>query len=602
MIRFRNDRLPLSLIVAIGLFGATLLVFWHVQDHQFLIWDDREYIVENPHLRSGLNLESIRWALTTTYASYWHPLAWVSHLVDYQLYGLNPKGHHFNSLLFHAASAVLLFFVLRRMTNSLWRSALCAAFFALHPLRIESVAWATERKDVLGTLFWMISLFVYLHYVERPNIKRYLLALLALTLGLAAKPTLVTLPFVLLLLDYWPLGRFSSRRSGILAGLFKPKPIVARFNDSTLLHLILEKIPFLLLAAASGIVTILAADQIGAVPKADVFPLGDCMANALVSYVKYMGKLIWPAGLSFFYPHPLGSLPWWQVFGAFQLLLCISLLVIWQRRLHPYLFVGWFWYLITIFPVIGVIQVGAQGMADRFTYIPHIGLSIMAVWGLSNLLSGWRFRKLSFAALGCLSLVALSLCTRFQLQYWKDSVTLFERALTVTSKNYMVHHFLGIALAEQGRYDESRTHFSKALQINPSYFPARYNLGFYEASRGRYKEAIKHYREALRMRPHDATIHNNLGNIYARQGRWEAAVRSYTEALRIQPDYAAARNNLASVLMHQGKVEEAIYNYSEALRIDPDFDMARQHLDLARRKRPGSNKEKEVCADPRAPF
>jgi hypothetical protein len=442
---------------------STLAVYWQVQGHAFVTYDDYQYVVENPHVRHGLTLRGIAWAFTTGYASNWHPLTWLSHMLDCTLYGLNPMGHHVNSLLLHLANTLLLFWVLRRMTTALWRSAFVAALFALHPLHVESVAWVAERKDLLSTLFWMMTMGAYALYVERPGLGRYLFTLLLFALGLMAKPMLVTLPFVLLLLDYWPLGR----------------------RHHPPLRLIREKLPFFALTAISSMITFSVQKSWGAVIF--TLPLKDRIANALVSYVTYIAKTIWPANLACFYPHPLDTLPLWQVGGSLLLLVSISVFVIRARQRCPYLPVGWFWYLGTLVPVIGLVQVGAQAMADRYTYVPLIGLFLITAWtaaevgskGSALRMSLWVGMLIPFLAVG----------SWLQAQSWQTSVTLFEHTLTVTRNNLIAHNNLGnnpnhatshnnlgSVFMQQGRLQEAIAHLSKAVQIDPEMQEARYNL------------------------------------------------------------------------------------------------------------------------------
>jgi tetratricopeptide (TPR) repeat protein len=585
-VRERRDK---SLLISLCLVFTTLVVYEEVRVYDFLIWDDYAYIVENSHVRSGLSMENVLWAFTTTHASYWHPLTWLSHMLDCEVYGLNPQGHHAHALLLHAANALLLFLVLKNMTGALWRSAFVAAVFSLHPLRIESVAWVAERKDVLATFFWMTTLWAYLRFTRQQGVGNYILTLFSFALGLMVKPTLVTLPLVLVLLDYWPLGRFRFGRSHTIHTVHSGGTV----RSPALI--ILEKVPLLLLAAGSSLVTFLAVRMAGGI-NPDGVPAALRAENAVVSYVKYMAKIIWPSDLAFLYPHSLAPPPLWSVAGALLFLGCVSFLVFHYATRYPYLVVGWLWYLGTLVPVIGLVQVGGQGMADRFTYVPHVGLSIAVAWGISDLTLRWPRRNILLAALSVLILSSLALSTRSQLRHWKDSISLFSRALQVTRNNFLAHHFLGNALSRKHRLAEAAHQFSEALKINPRYLPSLYNLAVILAQEGRLEEAVKHYNRALQLSPNDASIHNNLGNLLARQGKPDEAIRHYSRALEINPDYAPAHNNLANLLLEEGKPEQAMAHYSAALRIEPGLGEARHNLALAmerkRQKEPVGTDEK----------
>ena len=472
------------LLLGLALTLSTLVVYWQVQGHAFVTLDDYQYVVENPHVRHGLTPQGIVWAFTTGYASNWHPLTWLSHMLDCTLYGLNPKGHHLNSLLLHLANTLLLFWVLRRMTAALWRSAFVAALFALHPLHVESVAWVAERKDLLSTLFWMMTVGAYARYVERPGLGRYLLTLLLFAFGLMAKPMLVTLPFVLLLLDYWPLGR----------------------RHLAPLRLIREKLPFFALTTISSIITFSVQKSWGAVIS--TLPLKDRIANALVSYVTYIGKTMWPVNLACFYPHPLDTLPRWQVGGSLLLLVGISIFVIRAGRRCPYLPVGWFWYLGTLVPVIGLVQVGAQAMADRYTYIPLIGLFLITAWTAAEV--GSKRSRLRMSLWVGMLLPFLAVGSWLQAQSWRTSVTLFEHALAVTRNNQIAHNNLGNILARQGRFKEASYHLSAAVRLNPNHATSQNNLGSLFMQQGRLQEAIAHLSKAVQIDPEMQEARFNL--------------------------------------------------------------------------------------------
>jgi tetratricopeptide (TPR) repeat protein len=573
-------RLRISLFLLV----AVLAVFWPVQDHGFVNFDDGTYICNNTQVRNGLTWHGVAWAFTTTHANFWHPLTWLSHMLDCELYGLNPAGHHLTNLLLHMANALLLFLVFHRMTRAVWKSAVVAALFALHPLHVESVAWASERKDVLSTLFWILTMGAYASYVEAPGAKRYLLVLVCFVLGLMAKPMLVTLPFVLLLLDYWPLGRWTLKP---LAHAHPPQvEDLSHVNDQgkRVIHLLVEKGPLLVVAVAFSIVAFLAQEHGGATKSFASFPMEVRVANALLSYMGYMGKMLWPKNLAVFYPHPGSTLTMWQAGLAGLLLAALSVSTIRLAKKRPYLPVGWLWFLSTFVPVIGLVQVGDHGMADRYTYVPLIGLFIVMAWGLPDMLATWPHRRAALATLTAGLIAALMICSRLQIRYWQDSITLFQHALCVAPDNPLAHTNLGVAFAGQGEIEKAIWHYGEALRIEPNYLEARINLGGALAGQGDFDEAIGHYLEALRIKPNFADAHYNLGNALARQGNLHKAVAHYSESLCIKPDDAEAHNNLGITLAAQHKTAEAIAHFQKALQIRPDFQEARHNLAMASRE------------------
>ena len=533
-----------ELLVCLFLVLATLTVYWQVGNYEFVNLDDDMYITENSHIQEGLSRESAAWAFTTTRLANWHPVTWLSHMLDFQLYGLNPRGHHLTNVFFHLVNTLLLFLVLKWMTGALWRSGFVAALFALHPLHVESVAWVAERKDVLSTLFWMLTLWAYLRYVQRPDLKRYLLTLLFFALGLMAKPMLVTLPCVLLLLDYWPLERIQLGQAAISRTVPGPPAIIADTPRKQAFRLLFEKIPLFFLAVVSSVVTFLVQKGGGAVGALEAYPVRIRVANTLFSYVKYMVKTIWPSNLAVFYPHPGQSLPIWQAALAGLLLVVVSAVVIRAGRRYPYLPVGWLWYVGTLVPVIGLIQSGDQGMADRYTYIPLIGLFIIISWSVSEFGTNWRHRRIVFALTASTLLLALSVCTLLQIRYWKNDITLFTHALKVTEENFVAHNNLGAALARQGKLKDAISHFMEALRISPHYERAHFNLGLARDKQGEIDEAIVHFSEALQIKPDYPEAHNGLGVALARQGRLEEAIAHFRAALQLQPDNGMARANL----------------------------------------------------------
>jgi tetratricopeptide (TPR) repeat protein len=523
-------------------------------------FDDPQYVGDNRSLTRGLTWQGVSWAFTTRHAGNWHPLTWLSHMLDVRLFGLDAGAHHLTSVALHVANTLLLFGLLHAMTGALVRSAFVAALFAVHPLHVESVAWVAERKDVLSALFFFLTLWAYVAYVRKQRPARYVLVLGLFALGLMAKPMLVTLPFVLLLLDYWPLARAQ-------------EPSARR-------RLILEKLPLLGLAVASSVVTFVVQRQAGAVKALDALPLDRRLANAVVAYVAYVGETLWPARLAAIYPYP-ASLPGWWVAGATLVLIGASVWAIRAAPRHPYLCVGWLWYLGTLVPVIGLVQVGSQPMADRYTYIPLVGLFILIAWGIPDLLSGWPHLRPALGAAAALAIFACTIVARRQVEHWSSSVEVWQHALAVTRENYRAENNLAHALAKLGRTGEAIPHYAEALRIKPDFAEAHNNLGAALADRGRMDEAIDHYSEAVRLLPDYVEARNNLAVALTAEGRHDEAVRHFSEALRLDPTLATSHNNLGVALAKQGRLEEAIRHFSEALRLDPDYAEARRNLAVA---------------------
>ena len=547
-----------------------LAVYWQVNGHEFVNYDDSLYVIENPQVKNGVDLNAVIWAFKSTHAANWHPLTWLSHMADVELYGLAPGAHHLTSVVFHIANSLLLFVVLRRMTGHLWQSAVVAALFALHPLHVESVAWVAERKDVLSTFFWLLTMLGYARYAERPGVARYLLVVGCFMLGLMTKPMLVTLPFVLLLLDYWPLRRvgierFGEHQSGNLP-CWRP-----------LLGLVWEKLPLFLLAIVSSVITFWAQKKGGAVGSMELYPLTSRVANALVSYVKYIGKTIWPVDLAAFYPHP-GSLPAWQVVGAGVLLVLITVAALRSLRQRPWFVVGWLWFVGTLVPVIGLVQIGLQAMADRYTYIPLIGLFMIVAWGVSELIGGWQHKKKLLATAAIILLMVLSVVSWRQTTYWKNSVTLFQHALAVTENNYLAHNALGSALKGSGQTEAALIHYFKALEIRPDYAAPHYNIGHTLAQQGKQADAIRHFQKAIHIKPEYAAAHDHLGYMFVLQDKFAEAVSHYLAALQIKPDDAQVHNRLGLALKGQGQIQTAANHFHRAVKIDPFFAAAHYNL------------------------
>jgi Flp pilus assembly protein TadD len=570
-----------KIFICLLLITVTLAVFWQVSNHEFVNFDDDDYVSENPHVQSVLSRQAIIWAFTATRAANWHPLTWLSHMIDCQLYGLNPSGHHLTNVLFHLVNTLLLFLLLNRITGASWRSGFVAALFAVHPLHVESVAWVAERKDVLSTLFWLLTMWAYIFYVEKPRLHRYLLTLLTFALGLMAKPMLVTLPVVLLLLDFWPLKRIELGQSASGLPAASQPSTIAKKPGVQAFRLLLEKTPLFVLAAASSVVTFIVQKSGGAVGALEVYPTKIRVANALVSYVSYMVKMIWPQNLAVFYPHPGQSLPMWQAAAAGLLLCLISIAVIRAGRRQPYLPVGWLWYLGTLVPVIGLVQVGAQAMADRYTYVPLIGLFIMAAWGVPELLARYRFQRTVLATLATILLVTLLLVSKRQVRHWQNSLTLFQHAVEVTADNYVVHDSLGNALAQQGMLDQAIVHYREALRIKPNLVNTQNNLGVALLQQGEINRAMVQYYEALRLKPDSAETHNNLGVALFTVGQLDQAIGHYLTAIKLDPNFAKAHNNLGNALARKGKLDEAISQYSRALEIKSNYPEAHNNLGVA---------------------
>jgi len=560
-----RDRLLLAIVLAL----MVPAVFWPVSRHDFLNYDDNTYVTDNPRVAAGLTWEGTRWAFTATRAANWHPVTWLSHMLDTELFGLDPGRHHLVNVLFHTLNTVALFLLLTAMTGTLWRSAAVAALFGVHPLHVESVAWVAERKDVLSTLFWFLAAAAYLRYARRPAWGRYLPVAALFTLGLMAKPMLVTLPFVLLLLDFWPLGRWRG-------------PVPARGGLSAVRRgLLLEKVPLLVLAAGSSAVTFLAQQKGASVTSLEAFPLLPRIGNALVSYVTYLFKTAWPLDLAVFYPHPGSGTPLWRLLAAVAVLALLSILAVVMSRRRPYLAAGWLWYLGTLVPVIGLVQVGAQAMADRYTYLPLTGVFIMAVWGVADAAGRWRWGRWALAPATAALLALCMVMARGQSLVWGSSESLFRHTLAVTDGNHVAHKYLGIALRKSGKAEEALFHAREALRISPGDAELHNNVGAVYMELGTLPEAVSHLREALRLRPGYVLARVNLGAALVDLGRLEEAGEAFLGALKDDPLNADAHNSLGVVRDGQGRIDEAMTHYHEALRLRPDHADARGNLGVA---------------------
>ena len=589
-----------TFLVCLLLVFATVGVYWPVATQGFINFDDPDYVSSNPRVQAGLTLASVQWAFTSLYASNWHPLTWLSHELDCQLYGLKPAGHHVTSLLLHIVNSLLLFLLLKRLTGGLWRSALVAALFALHPLHVESVAWVSERKDVLSAFFFLLTLGAYARYAEgrrlqtqaserksesqnpktegspKAELRRphpavwYATALILFALGLMSKPMLVTLPFVLALLDYWPLGRFQ------LSTATHPRSTIDQ--RSTLWRLVIEKIPFFILSALSCVVTFLVQRAGGAMTALDRSPFELRLANALVAYARYLGKTFWPAKLAVFYPYTQLSLDSWQVIASGLLLLIVTVAIVLAAKKQPCLLIGWLWFLGMLVPVIGLVQVGKQSLADRYSYLPHIGLFILIVWGAAAVAARLKWPRLISLVAGGLVLAGCAILSSRQLSCWRDTKTLFQHAVAVTSRNFVAYAVLGNTLVDEGKLTEAIEQCRKSLEIAPDYSEARNTLGNIFGKQGNYAEAMANYRAAAEADRTYPDPRNGMGDILVKQGKYAEAEVQCREALRLAPMHLPTMFCLATALFHQGKFDEAADYHRRILELKPDLFTPHRYL------------------------
>ena len=593
-----NDR-RLTVAVCLFLALAVWAVFGQTLHHEFVNYDDDDQVYEHPVVKSGLSFQGVVWAFTHSDDGHWNPLNKISHMLDCQFYGLKPGGHHLTNVLLHAATVILLFLILQRMTAATWPSAFVAIVFAIHPLRVESVAWVAERKDLLSGFFFMLTLWAYVRYVRRTEIRGrqssmrklsygpqpltsvdYWLALLFFACGLMSKAMVATLPLVLLLLDYWPLNRF-----------LRPVPVAATDKKKLLSvskRLILEKIPFLGLIVAAGMGLLFSRDRSnmvvvvalqtghGLVPHRDLSPMVRT-GQALLTPLVYLKQMFFPAGLVVSYP-PGQSVPPLEMVMAVILLITISVVVLVRRRKQPYLVVGWFWYLVMLAPVLMLIQRGAEVRCDRYTYLPQIGLYLLLTWAAAELCAGWRHRRMVLGGCATVILLALIFCARVQTSYWRNSESLWAHTLACTPDNAIAHNSLGVTLLQKGKVDEAIIHYQKALQITPDYPLAYINLGNALLRKGNVDEAIVHYLKALQITPDYAEAYINLGNALLQKGDVDEAITCFQKALQIKPDYAGTYYNLGNALLQKGNVDEAIIHYQKALQIKPDLAEAHYNL------------------------
>lgn len=566
-----RNAVPNRTLVALylGLAMLTWSVFAPTLGHPFIRYDDQSYVYENPEITAGLSVGGGVGAFTHLHARNWHPLTTISHMLDCQLFGLNPAGHHLTNVLLHTVAVLLLFGALRGMTGALWRSAFVAAVFAIHPLRVESVAWVAERKDVLSAVFFMLTLSAYVRYVRQPALARYCWIMFFFALGLMSKPMLVTLPFLLLLLDYWPLARLAHEPA------VPPNEARNRFSLST--HPFLEKLPLLFLSLMAAVATLIA--QRSTVRYSEPLPLTWRIGNAFEGYLAYIGQMLWPARLALFYPHTADRLPLWHVALTLLLLAGITCIAVILRRTHPYLVAGWGWYLIGLLPVIGLVQVGLQGRADRYTYLPQIGLYLALTWAVADLPIFTRSRRAILSCLAATIIALLSWQASVQTSYWSNTESLWPHALAVTDKNDIAHYNVAAFLMNRGQLDEAIWHYEQALKLQSDTREGPYHLsvallhnslGNALAQKGRLDEAITHYGKAVELNGNFADAHINLGAMLARKGQTAEAIRHYEKAVAIPPEDSISHVALAELLQKTRDARAAIAHYRRALEIAPD--------------------------------
>jgi protein O-mannosyl-transferase len=570
---FLNVRI--SMWINLALVIAILCIYWQTRTFSYISYDDPEYVFANERVQQGLTIENIKWAFTTIYFSNWHPLTWISHMIDSQVYGNNPEQHHLTNVILHIINTLLLFSLFKKMTGNILPSALLAGLFALHPLHIQSVAWISERKDLLCALFFFLTIFSYLKYLEKAVLLQYLLTLFLFLLGLMAKPMIITLPFILLLLDFWPLQRL--RFNGIFQTGVTPAISLASSGNSRVL---LDKIPFFTLSIISSAITFYAQRAGDSVAALNQLPLLARGENAIVSYLLYIYKMLWPFHFSIIYPHP-STYPYWLILTAILILSAFTVGTLYFLNKFPFILVGWLWFLGMLIPVIGIIQVGIQSMADRYTYLPMIGLFFAFSWGLYYFPLLTKNRPLYFSITGGLILLFFSVLTWKELQYWQNGIRLFSRAIAVTNNNYVAHNNLGYELLQVFKFEEAKKEFALAVQIDPAFYIAHLNLGRSFIEEGSMPEGIEHYRTAIKLNPNYAEAHYNLGNALLRIGEYHEAAAHYVQALRINPSLVDAYNNLGAILVNDQKFDEAIVLFQKAISINPNFLEAKSNLEDA---------------------
>lgn len=564
--------------IGLALVLLNLLVYAQVQGYPFINFDDPQYVAENGYVRAGLSVHGVRWAFSTSHAGNWHPLTWISHMTDAELFGIDAGKHHLVNLTIHILSTVLLFVVFVRMTQRLWPSAFVAAMFAVHPTHVESVVWIAERKDVLSGFFWILTMWAYVRYASAPSAGRYGVVVVSFVAGLLAKPMVVTLPFALLLLDVWPLNRLSRCA-------WRP--------------LVVEKVPLIVLSVASSIVTFVVQREAGAVRTLDVLPFGRRVAAATLAYAEYVLKTMWPSDLAVLYPHP-DAIPPWQVIGAGVLLLGITVAAVRAWRTQPYLAVGWFWFLGTLVPVIGLVQVGSQRIADRYLYLPSIGLFVIVAWGVATFSKGAKSSRVAVAAAAAVVVVASSVVAREQVQHWRNSVALWEQTLRVTENNSRAHAHLGHALAAEARHDEAIAQYQRALALHPDYPEALNYFGAALGKRGEPEAALPMFRRAVELAPNLPHARANLATALAQSGRLEEAIVEYQHVVRANPHDLHSRAHLGRALVRTGRVDEGaehLLQVALAALHEGRLTEALEHLEVVLREAPNHPKARPLLEE-----
>jgi len=590
-------------IIIVCLIVFSIIAFGRIINNDFINFDDPKLITENNHVQNGINMESIKWALSDSHAEYWHPLTWLSIMVDWRLFGANPSGHHLVSLLLHIGTALFLFLFLNKATKNLWSSAFVAAIFALHPLRVESVAWASERKDVLSMFFGMAMLYAYAYYVENQRISKYLICLMLFALSIMSKPMMLTLPFALLLLDYWPFARWQNISTSFNIPVvdnqktdtkeskpctfnsYMEKKVAAqtKSSPSSIVSLLGEKVPFFFLSMILSIMLIEQLQTDGQMRSMQQVTLSERIINTLISYISYLGKIFWPIDLAVFYPYEY-SYQLWQVLGAAAVLLGISAAVVYLIKKMPFLAVGWFWYLGTLFPVIGLLQAGDQAMADRYTYLPSIGIAIMLTWGISYLIINESLNKKILYPTAAAYFAFLTLLTWMQCGYWKNSVTLYSHALQVTENNYLAHNNIGSSLYKEGKIKKAFYHFNEAIRLKRDYVEAYYNRGSAYDHLGDYQRAIEDYNKAIIIKPDYSNAYNNRGVAYFKLGHYQHAIEDYNQIIRLKRDIDMIYYNLGLAYIELGHHQLAIDNFSKAILLNPKYARAYNNRGLSYEK------------------
>jgi protein O-mannosyl-transferase len=571
-----------KILICIFLLVSTISVYSQVQDHEFINYDDDIYVTENSIVQAGFTNENIMQVFTKSHFGMWIPITSLSYILDYELYKLNSKGYLLTNLFFHIANSLLLFLILFRITGAIWQSAFVAVMFAFHPLNVESVAWVTQRKNVLSTLFWLLTMWAYINYATKPTVKRYGLIFLFFTLGLMSKPMLVTLPFVLLLLDYWPLRRWKfGQRKGGEKVFYKHK----HDRGSEVFQLVLEKIPLFLLAMGLIIVTVLSNNRAFGLQPLDELPLQARVANAMVSYLEYLKKMMWPSDLSILYAHPGNALPVWKGILCGMALVSITIISIRLIRKAPYFAVGWFWYLGTLVPAIGLLKIGPHAMADRYAYISLIGVFIIVAWGVPEFISKWRYKKKILSIAAGIIMMALLITTWEQVSHWKSSITIFQHTIRVTDKVYpnfsIAHNNLGIALFAEQKNEEAISNFRIAIKLKPADSKPHHNLGLALFAEQKNEEAISQYKMAIKLKPNFTSAHYNLGKALFAVNETEKAIFHYKMAIKLQPNLSDVHYNLGYALVQKGDMKEAVHHFRENLKLRPDLVAARDSLEFA---------------------